>query len=177
MVTLSRKFSTATSDSLTYISLKQFSQNPQKSTPFYQIQQQQLEHLKSQIVTTLDGCKNLTQIKQVHARILLSDLEQSCYVLAKLIRTLIKLNFPVDPYPRSIFNRVKYPNPFLYNALIRGYLIEERLNESIELYSLMRKEGVGPLSFTFAALFKACGAKMNEFGAANSWANNFGWWV
>ncbi|KAJ6774572.1 hypothetical protein OIU79_017879 [Salix purpurea] len=161
MVALSRKFSTATSDSLTYISLKQFSQNPQKSTPFYQIQQQQLEHLKSQIVTTLDGCKNLTQIKQVHARILLSDLEQSCFVLAKLIRTLIKLNFPVDPYPRSIFNRVKYPNPFLYNALIRGYLIEERLNESIELYSLMRKEGVGPLSFTFAALFKACGANMN----------------
>ena len=161
MVTLSRKFSTATSDSLACISLKQFPQNPQKPTPFYQIQQQQPKQLESQIVTTLDGCKNLTQIKQVHARILLNGLDQSCYVLAKLIRTLTKLNIPVDPYPLSIFNRVNYPNPFLYNALIRGYLIEERLKESTEFYSLMRKEGVVPVSFTFTALFKACGAKMD----------------
>ena len=152
MVTLSRKFSTATSDSLACISLKQFPQNPQKPTPFYQIQQQQPKQLESQIVTTLDGCKNLTQIKQVHARILLNGLDQSCYVLAKLIRTLTKLNIPVDPYPLSIFNRVNYPNPFLYNALIRGYLIGERLKESTEFYSLMRKEGVVPVSFTFTAL-------------------------
>jgi hypothetical protein len=40
-------------------------------------------------------------------------------------------------------------------------LIEERLNESTEFYSLTRKEGIVPVSFTFTALFKACGAKMN----------------
>jgi hypothetical protein len=42
---------------------------------------------------------------------------------------------------------------------IKGYLIEERLNESTGFYSLVRKEGVVPVSFTFTALFKACGAK------------------
>jgi pentatricopeptide repeat protein len=40
-------------------------------------------------------------------------------------------------------------------------LINERLNESTEFYSLMRKEGVVPVSFIFTALFKACGAKMD----------------
>jgi len=40
-------------------------------------------------------------------------------------------------------------------------LIEERLNESAEFYSLTRKEGVVPVSFIFTALFKACGAKMD----------------
>jgi hypothetical protein len=40
-------------------------------------------------------------------------------------------------------------------------LIEERLNESTEFYSLTRKEGVVSVYFTFTALFKACGAKMD----------------
>ena len=40
-------------------------------------------------------------------------------------------------------------------------MIEERLNESTKFYSSMRKESVVPVSFTFTALFKACGAKMD----------------
>ena len=40
-------------------------------------------------------------------------------------------------------------------------MIEERLNESTEFYSLTRKEGVVSVTFTFTALFKACGAKMD----------------
>ncbi|CAK7323072.1 unnamed protein product [Dovyalis caffra] len=160
MIAFSCKFSTATANYLTYISLKRFPPKPRTFTPLSQIQQQ-CKQLECQLVSTLDGCENLNQIKQVHAHILLNGLDQSCYVLAKLIRMFTKFNIPLDPYPRPIFNRVKYPNPFLYTALIRGYLIEARFNESIELYSLMRKEGVGPVSFTFTSLFKACGANMD----------------
>ncbi|EEF47824.1 pentatricopeptide repeat-containing protein, putative [Ricinus communis] len=152
MVTLSRNI-------FSYLA-KQLSQHAQSSHPipnfitFSQIQQ----HLETHIVTTLGSCTDISQIKQVHAHILSNGLAQCCYVITKLVRTLTNLNIPMDPYPRSIFNQVKFPNPFLYSAVIRGYSIEGILSESVKVYSFMRMEHVGPVSFTFSAIFKACGA-------------------
>jgi len=41
----------------------------------------------------------------------------------------------------------------------------------------MRKEGVVPISFTFIALFKACGAKMECIWGGKFIGNDFGWGV
>ncbi|KAJ0087246.1 hypothetical protein Patl1_08350 [Pistacia atlantica] len=69
---------------------------------------------------------------------------------------LTKINIPMDSYPRLIFEQVKYRNPFLWTALIRGYSLQGRLKDSVTLYGSMRREGIDPVSFTFSALFKAC---------------------
>ncbi|KAG6695783.1 hypothetical protein I3842_09G114900 [Carya illinoinensis] len=127
--------------------------------PFSQLQQRKL--LEVRLVSVLHGCTNLTEIKQVHAHILRMGLEQCCYVFTKLIRILTRLDVPVHPYPYLVFQQVKYPNPFLWTALIRGYAIQGPLSESVVLYNRMRREGTGPVSFTFSALFKACGAVLD----------------
>ncbi|KAF5475071.1 hypothetical protein F2P56_006916 [Juglans regia] len=127
--------------------------------PFSQLQQRKL--LEVRLVSVLHGCTNLTEIKQVHAHILRMGLEQCCYVLTKLIRILTSLHVPVHPYPYLVFQQVKYPNPFLWTALIRGYAIQGPFSESVVLYNRMRREGTGPVSFTFSALFKACGAVLD----------------
>ncbi|KDP31290.1 hypothetical protein JCGZ_11666 [Jatropha curcas] len=128
--------------------------------PFSELQQQ-LRLLESQLVSTIESCTNLAQIKQVHNHILRKGLDQRCYVVTKLVRTLTNLNIPMDPYPRSILDQVKCPNPFLYSAVIRGYSIQGLLTESVKVYGLMRKEGVGPVSFTFSAILKACGSVLD----------------
>ncbi|XP_031272420.1 pentatricopeptide repeat-containing protein At5g44230-like [Pistacia vera] len=69
---------------------------------------------------------------------------------------LTKINIPMDSYPRLIFEQVKYRNPFLWTAFIRGYSLQGRLKESVSLYGSMRREGIDPVSFMFSALFKAC---------------------
>uniref|UniRef100_A0A2N9EY85 DYW domain-containing protein n=1 Tax=Fagus sylvatica TaxID=28930 RepID=A0A2N9EY85_FAGSY len=160
MVTLSRKFST------TAVPNPKLSQpQPQNTTttqffiPFSQLQQR--KPLESRLVSILDGCTHLTQIKQVHAHILRKGLDQCCYCLTKLIRMLTKLDVPVHSYPRIVFHQVKYPNPFLWTALIRGYAVQGPFLESVVLYNRMRSEGTGPVSFTFSALFKACGAVLD----------------
>ncbi|XP_071725366.1 pentatricopeptide repeat-containing protein At5g44230-like [Rutidosis leptorrhynchoides] len=113
--------------------------------------------LESQLFSKLDHCKNLTHIKSVHAQILRKGIDQCCYVLTKLIRVSTKLCVPVDEYPRSVFDQVRYPNPFLWTSLIRGYTAEGCLKRGVFLYDSMRSEGIGAVSFTFTALLKSCG--------------------
>lgn len=111
--------------------------------------------LESQLVSTIDGCKNVSQVQQVHARVLYQGLDQCCYVITKLIRALTEFGVPIYGYPRRVFDQVGYKNPFLWTALIRGYSKQGFVQESVFYYNCMRGEGIGPVSFTFAALFKA----------------------
>ncbi|KAJ4714308.1 Pentatricopeptide repeat-containing protein [Melia azedarach] len=155
MAVLGSKFSTASS---LFFVPNQFTQQLKAAeavVPLYELRQQK-KLLESQLISSLDGCNNLLQIKQVHANVIRKGLDQCCYVLTKLIRVLTKINVPMDPYPRLVFEQVKYKNPFLWTALIRGYFLQGSLRESISLYGSMRREGIGPVSFTFSALFKAC---------------------
>lgn len=57
-----------------------------------------------------------------------------------------------------MFDQVHYPNPFLWTALIRGYVLNGPVSESVALYSRMSREGARFVSFTFSALLKGCTA-------------------
>ncbi|KAI9075778.1 hypothetical protein K1719_042264 [Acacia pycnantha] len=139
--------------------LRKLPLSTQTFAPYSELQEQKI--LESHIVSILHGCTTLNQLKQVHAHIYRKGLDQCCYVVTKLIRMLIKMDVPVHWYPHLVFRQVKNPNPFLWTALIRGYGVQGPFSESIHLYSCMRKKGVGPVSFTFSALFKACGAVLD----------------
>lgn len=137
-------------------------QQPQPDQPFFPFSQlQQRKILESQLLTILHDSNNLNQIKQVHAHIVRKGLDQCCYVLAKFIRMLTKIGVPMDPYARLVFKQVKYPNPFLYTALIRGYTCRSSFLEAVRVYSSMRMGGIDPVSFTFTALLKACTAAVD----------------
>lgn len=41
--------------------------------------------------------------------------------------------------------------------MIRGYTVQGPISEALNFYTCMRSAGTGPVSFTFSALFKACG--------------------
>ncbi|XP_058068005.1 pentatricopeptide repeat-containing protein At5g44230 [Magnolia sinica] len=114
--------------------------------------------LESQLISVLQSSTSLAHLKHVHAHLLRTGLDQSSFVLSKLLRTLTNLNLPVNSYARHLFDHVHYPNPFLYTALIRAYALRGPFSQSLLLYSRMRRVGTRPLSFTFSALFKACAA-------------------
>ncbi|PQP96407.1 pentatricopeptide repeat-containing protein [Prunus yedoensis var. nudiflora] len=157
MQNLSRRFSTVPIHKLLPQQLHQHQPQPTRFfIPFSEFQQKRklLEH---KLISDLDGCANPSQVKEVHAHLLRHGLSQCCYVLTKLVRTLTKLGVPVDAYPRLVFLQVKYPNPFLWTAMIRGYTVQGPISEALNFYTCMRSAGTGPVSFTFSALFKACG--------------------
>ncbi|XP_073145910.1 pentatricopeptide repeat-containing protein At5g44230-like [Henckelia pumila] len=131
--------------------------------PFSKLQEIRL--LESQLIATLDNSTSLGQIKQNHAYIIRKGLNQSSYIIAKLIRMLSKVNEPVRSYGVSVFSQVKFPNAFLYTALIRGFTVDGLFKESVLVYNSMRRDGIKPVSFTFSALLKACGSEANlHFG-------------
>ncbi|KZV20225.1 pentatricopeptide repeat-containing protein-like [Dorcoceras hygrometricum] len=128
--------------------------------PFSQLQEIKL--LESQLIATLDNSINLVQVKQNHAYIIRRGLHQSSYIIAKLLRMLSKVNEPMRSYGVSVFSQVKFPNAFLYAALIRGFTIDGLFKESVLVYNSMRRDGIKPLSFTFSALLKACGTETSS---------------
>ncbi|KAK9100588.1 hypothetical protein Scep_024018 [Stephania cephalantha] len=123
--------------------------------------EQQRTLLESQLVSLLDGCTHLAQLNQLHAHLFRRGLNQCSLLVAKLLRILTALNVPVHAYPRRLFDQVHNPNAFAYTALIRGYSLLGPFEESVVLYTQMRREGVRPLSFTFSALFKACSGALD----------------
>ncbi|KAF6158101.1 hypothetical protein GIB67_014895 [Kingdonia uniflora] len=131
------------------------------SLSLFEYQRQQLQLLEAQLIYVLDRCNNLAQLKQTHAQLLRKYLDQSSFVLTKFIRVSTKLNVSIGLYPRLVFDQVRYPNPFLWTALIRGYSILGPFDESVVVYNCMRRGGIRPMSFTFSALFKACSGLFN----------------
>ncbi|XP_061356119.1 pentatricopeptide repeat-containing protein At5g44230 [Gastrolobium bilobum] len=114
--------------------------------------------LEWQVVCVLHSCTNLNHVKQVHAHIYRNNLNQCSYVITKLLRVLTMFHHvPIDTYPRLVFKQVHTPNPFLWTALIRAYALRGPLFEAFRLYGSMRMQRIDPLSFTFSALFSACG--------------------
>ncbi|KAI8017398.1 Pentatricopeptide repeat-containing protein [Camellia lanceoleosa] len=163
MVAVSRRFCTLIKRPSILIPKHLFQRvepNPDQSfIPFSQLQQTKL--LEARLVSLLHHCNDLNQIKQLHGHIVRKGLDQCCFVLTKLIRMLTKVGSPMEPYPRLVFQQVKLPNPFLWTALIRGYSLQGLSSESILLYNCMRRDGIGPVSFTFSALLKACTAALD----------------
>ncbi|XP_004289114.1 PREDICTED: pentatricopeptide repeat-containing protein At5g44230 [Fragaria vesca subsp. vesca] len=153
MQNLSRRFSTLQVPKLS-------TPPPQPIRPLFQYSK--IQHcrkiLEHRIITVLDVCTTLTQAQQVHAHVIANGLSQYSYVITKLIRTLTKLGVPMGTYPELVFRRVTRPNPFLWAAMIRGCVIEGQVSEAVRFYGLMRREGTGPVSFTFSSLFKGCGS-------------------
>ncbi|KAG6394585.1 hypothetical protein SASPL_145174 [Salvia splendens] len=164
MVSLSKKLIAPILKSSSFIStVAKFHDDHLPFIPFSHLQK--IKHLECQLVSTLEHCRSPAQIKQTHAYIIRKCLHQSSYIIAKLIRMLSKFNVSTKSYAASVFSEVRHPNAFLYTALIRGYLVDGMLKESILVYNSMRGRGLIPLSFTIAALLK---------GSASESDANFG---
>uniref|UniRef100_A0A5K1A2N9 DYW domain-containing protein n=1 Tax=Nymphaea colorata TaxID=210225 RepID=A0A5K1A2N9_9MAGN len=119
---------------------------------------------EERLVALLDRCASPLHLKLVHAHLLRHGLDQSNYVITKLLRTFTKLCTDMA-YPRLLFRQVRWPNAFLWTALIRGYALNGPIAEALHLYGSMRRNGASPTSFTFSALLKACSAIGSVYAA------------
>ncbi|KAL1834529.1 hypothetical protein ACET3Z_004180 [Daucus carota] len=101
------------------------------SEPWLPFSQRKL--LETDLVSKLDNCRNFAQIKQLHAHIIRKGLNQSCYVVTKLLRMLSNVGVPVDKYAHHVFDQVPQRNSFIWTALIRGYCVQGLIREAVGL--------------------------------------------
>ncbi|KAL8535688.1 hypothetical protein ACS0TY_011358 [Phlomoides rotata] len=94
-----------------------------------------------------------SKLLQIHSFLIVSGFSHHSSLNTRLL--LHCLSFPSFPraYAFSIFNHIRLPNVFTYNALIRGFTSDP--HTAISFYVKMRREGVFPNKHTFPLLLKS----------------------
>ncbi|KAI3453277.1 hypothetical protein Pfo_009940 [Paulownia fortunei] len=95
----------------------------------------------------------LLKLQQIHSLLIVSGFSRNSSFLTRLLLRCLSLpSFPCA-YAFSIFNQIRHPNVFTYNAVIRGFSFEPQ--NAILFYVKMRREGVFPNKHTFPLLLKS----------------------
>ncbi|KAJ6750441.1 hypothetical protein OIU85_001019 [Salix viminalis] len=102
----------------------------------------------------IQGFSSLKHLKHIHAALLRLGLDEDTYLLNQVLR--FSFNFGNTSYSYRLLYQTKEPNIFLFNTMIRGLVLNDCFQESIEVYHSMRREGLSPDSFTFPFVLKAC---------------------
>eukprot|EP01018_Ginkgo_biloba_P026598 Gb_12372 [translate_table: standard] len=102
----------------------------------------------------LQSCTNMKSLKQVHAQILLNELDQNISLGSKLVSMYAM--FGSLENARLVFDKINKRNIVLWNAMIRGLARKGLFGEILTLYFQMQQAGIQPDNFTFPNVLKAC---------------------
>ncbi|ERM98332.1 hypothetical protein AMTR_s00170p00032020 [Amborella trichopoda] len=105
----------------------------------------------------LDSCiesNHQTKGRLIHAKILITGLGQDPFLACKLI-TFYSASKNVI-LSRLVFNGILEHNVFLWNSMIRGYVVNGFHEQALALFYNKRAAGMKPDSYTFSCVLKAC---------------------
>ncbi|XP_057835654.2 putative pentatricopeptide repeat-containing protein At3g01580 [Cryptomeria japonica] len=105
-------------------------------------------------VHLLHICTNPKMLKQVHARMLITGLEQDIFLGAKLLNMYAKYDSIKNA--GLVFYQIEYPDVYLCNLMIKVYTQNGLWKEILSLYKKMQSVGIKPDNFTFPFVLKAC---------------------
>ncbi|EXB24037.1 hypothetical protein L484_006069 [Morus notabilis] len=101
----------------------------------------------SEVATLKEG-------KQIHGYISKSEHRSNTYILNSLVYMYAKCGEPETA--RAIFDRILFRDVSSWNTIIMAYAIHGFGRKSIELFSMMRDEGIRPNYITFVSLLTSC---------------------
>ncbi|CDP00316.1 unnamed protein product [Coffea canephora] len=104
------------------------------------------------IVTSLQSCKNISEITPIHGLMVKTGLDQIPFTLSKLLACSIQdIN-----YAGSIFKHIQKPNLYMFNTILRAYSISENQNQVFVLFNYLRAQRIVLDEFTFVPVLKSC---------------------
>ncbi|CAN6888017.1 unnamed protein product [Brassica oleracea] len=108
-----------------------------------------------QIKTLISVASTVNHLKQIHASLIHHDHHHDTYLVNLLLkRTLF---FRENHYSFLLFSHTQFPNIFLYNTLINGFVNNNLFRETLDLFLSVRKHhGLSLYGFTFPFVLKAC---------------------
>lgn len=108
------------------------------------------------VLSVIDQCTNIDQLKQVHAQMLRTGLFFDPYSASKLVTACALSSFSSLDYARQVFDEIPEPNLFTWNTLIRAYASSTDPIESILTFLQMLDQCTEcPNKFTFPFVLKA----------------------
>ncbi|KAK3206504.1 hypothetical protein Dsin_020550 [Dipteronia sinensis] len=116
------------------------------------------------VLSLIDRCISLKQLKQVHAHMLRTGIFFDAYSASKLFTASTLSPFSSLGYARKVFNEIPEPNLYTWNTIIRAYSLSPEPSESMKIFLRMLCESpYFPNKFTFPFLIKAA-TKLSRLG-------------
>jgi pentatricopeptide repeat protein len=120
-----------------------------------------IRELENFFVPILQNCKNIVELKSIHAHVIKYSLSQSSFLVTKMVDVCDKTEDL--GYASLLFKQVKEPNGYLYNAMIRAHTHNKVYALAILFYKEMLRlkdpESENPIfpdRFTFPFVIKSC---------------------
>lgn len=108
-------------------------------------------------MSLIKKCSTMRDLKRVHARVVTKGLEQSLYHAGKLVGFCAVSERGDMDYAVPVFRRIRKPDGFLWNTMIRGFTKSGDQAGAFEYYKEMQGRGFSPDNFTFSFMMKLCG--------------------
>ncbi|PKA66800.1 Pentatricopeptide repeat-containing protein [Apostasia shenzhenica] len=105
--------------------------------------------MEDRISLKLRVCSSFIELKRIHARIMVSSLSQSSFLATQIVNTC-NVCARID-YAAKVFDQVRDPNIFLFNAMTKAYAQNNHFREAIGLYKHMLGD-----RFTYPFVLKSC---------------------
>ncbi|XP_031478026.1 pentatricopeptide repeat-containing protein At1g06143 [Nymphaea colorata] len=106
------------------------------------------------VVSHLQRCSRLSELKAVHATVVKGDLCNDGRVATQLLGACSSVG--MMDYAVLIFAHIRKPEVYAWNVMIRGFDRCALPGDAVRFYGDMLKSGVRPTSFTFSSVIKAC---------------------
>ncbi|KAF3793617.1 Pentatricopeptide repeat-containing protein [Nymphaea thermarum] len=102
----------------------------------------------------LEACKTIKALKQLHAQLVLNSLHRHLFLGSKLVDSYVQVGLLLDA--RKVFDEIPQRNNRSWNTILSGYSKRELPSETLDLYKLMRREGLLGDTFSLVFALKAC---------------------
>ncbi|KAJ0988284.1 hypothetical protein J5N97_006640 [Dioscorea zingiberensis] len=110
------------------------------------------------LVSLLEACNTMRDLGQAHGRVIRTGFDQHVFVVARVLTFCAVSDQNIDSmdYAISVFDRIRLPDAFIWNTMIRGLARARRPRDAFLFFRRMRHRGKAPDSFTFSFLIKLC---------------------
>ncbi|XP_059629414.1 pentatricopeptide repeat-containing protein At5g66520-like [Cornus florida] len=127
-------------------------------------------YLKNIIARLIDECKNMRELKQIHAQIITSPhlpKPDHFFLISRLLFFSATSKSGSLSYAEDVFKIVENPNLFVYNAMIRAHAYKMKdwdgpnSCRALILYKQMLCNGIAPDCITFPFIVKECTGRLD----------------
>ncbi|KAA8526469.1 hypothetical protein F0562_008328 [Nyssa sinensis] len=113
-------------------------------------------HLKNTILSLLQTTKTTSQIQQIHTQLITTNLISDPFIASRLLDSVAS-NISNVTYAELIFTQIDQPNSFIWNTMLRGYVVRSNPQRALHFYIGMRRNAVLGDNYTYPFVLKACG--------------------
>lgn len=112
--------------------------------------------LRNPCLSSLETCKSMASLKQIHAHIFRTGLSKDNLTSTKILELFFLLDIPDFDYARLVFDQIKTPSTFTWNTMIKAHSKAQNSKDVIDLYKEMLQRHTQPNGITLSFVLKMC---------------------